>query len=74
MTTNRLGVVFETLAIVIFGIIFGCMVNWQLTIIIFAPLGILFIACLVQDHSYKQMRKKCNGIIEEASRVSYDFP
>ncbi|CAF3269133.1 unnamed protein product [Rotaria sp. Silwood2] len=44
MTGTRLGVILEVLSLSFFGILFGCFISWQLTLIIF---GSLFILCLV---------------------------
>ncbi|CAF1578372.1 unnamed protein product [Rotaria sordida] len=43
MTSTRLGAICEAVALSFFGILFGCFISWQLTLIVFAPLFFLFL-------------------------------
>ncbi|CAF3236410.1 unnamed protein product [Rotaria sp. Silwood2] len=43
LTGKRLGFIGEAIALTIFGIIFGYIINWQLTLIVLGPVFILFI-------------------------------
>ncbi|CAF4132447.1 unnamed protein product [Rotaria sp. Silwood2] len=44
ITGSRLGVICEAIALSFFGILFGCLLSWELTLIVF---GAVFIQCII---------------------------
>ncbi|CAF1052606.1 unnamed protein product [Rotaria sordida] len=70
MSNTRLGVICEALTVIFFGILFGCLISWQLILIVF---GSLFILCII---TYGDVRiglwttKQSNHIVERASTLA----
>ncbi|CAF0902716.1 unnamed protein product [Rotaria sordida] len=70
MSNTRLGVICEALTVMFFGILFGCLISWQLILIVF---GSLFILCII---TYGDVRiglwttKQSNHIVERASTLA----
>ncbi|CAF3691746.1 unnamed protein product [Rotaria sp. Silwood1] len=70
ITGSRLGVICEATALSFFGILFGCLISWQLTLIVF---GAVVIQCIVTygDMSLRiWLNQRYRQIIGRASTVS----
>ncbi|CAF3943339.1 unnamed protein product [Rotaria sp. Silwood1] len=72
MTGTRLGVICEAIALSFFGILFGCLISWPLTLIISGP---LFIVCLVAYGDLclrKWLNQQSGKIIGRASTLAVE--
>lgn len=69
MTGTRLGLVFESAAMVISSLLLGAVVSWQLTPIIFLSTLFVFIAAFIEVGSQARLAKDSNSILERASSV-----
>ncbi|CAF2816275.1 unnamed protein product [Rotaria sp. Silwood2] len=69
MAGTRLGAICEALSLSFFGIILGCFISWQLTLIVFAPLFILVILTYVDVQVRLWTNQQSNQILERASAV-----
>ena len=69
MTGTRLGVICEALALSFFGILFGCFISRQLTIIIFVPLVILVIVTYGNVYIRISLNQQSGEILGRASTV-----
>ncbi|CAF3876296.1 unnamed protein product [Rotaria sp. Silwood1] len=72
MTDTRLGVVCEILALWIFGILFGCFISWQLTLIVFCSFVILCIVSYGQVCLRLSMDQQSDHIIRQASTLAVE--
>ncbi|CAF2990239.1 unnamed protein product [Rotaria sp. Silwood2] len=73
MTGTRLGVICEIVALSFFGILFGCFISWQLTLIAFAPLFLLFLIVCGEVSLRSWITQQSGLIIGRASMVRLDF-
>jgi hypothetical protein len=73
MVGTRLGVFCETFALSCFGLLFGMLFNWQLTMIVF--LTFLFIGAIayLDVRLNKYVKKKSGSILQRANTVRLDF-
>ena len=73
MTDTRLGVICEAVALSFFGILFGCFISWQLTLIVFGPLFCYFLVIYVEVCLHLRMTQQSGHIIGQASMVRSSF-
>ncbi|CAF3218820.1 unnamed protein product [Rotaria sp. Silwood2] len=71
MTGTRLGAMSEALALSFFGILFGCFISWQLTLIVFGPLFIFFIVTYVNVCLNMRLNQQSRHIIGRAGTVDF---
>lgn len=69
MVGTRLAVVCEGFALSFFGLLFGCLLNWQLTLIVFGPMIILVAANIVEIEVCKWQDNLNGAIFGQASTV-----
>ncbi|CAF2852867.1 unnamed protein product [Rotaria sp. Silwood2] len=69
MTGTRLGVICEIVALSFFGILFGCFISWQLTLIAFAPLFLLFLIVCGEVSLRSWITQQSGLIIGRASMI-----
>ncbi|CAF4336061.1 unnamed protein product [Rotaria socialis] len=69
MLTTRLGSVCEVLALVLFGFIFGWIINAELALIAICALVVLFISLGAEVSVRLWLSEKCDPIIESASKL-----
>ena len=69
MVGARLGLVFETVALVAFGCIFGFFFSWQLPMIVLAIFLIILLSACVNIHFSRVLSKQSNGILQTANTV-----
>ncbi|CAF4277015.1 unnamed protein product, partial [Rotaria sp. Silwood2] len=72
MIGTRLGVICETLALMFFGILFGWFISWQLTLIVFSPLFILFIVIYGVVRLSLWVTEQSNQIFRQASTLAVE--
>ncbi|CAF3902571.1 unnamed protein product [Rotaria sp. Silwood1] len=71
MTGTRLGVICEAVALSFFGILFGCFISWQLTLIVFAPLFFLFLI-VYGEVSVRSWMTQQSGLINGRASMLID--
>ncbi|CAF1071435.1 unnamed protein product [Rotaria sordida] len=67
MAGARLGAICEALALSFFGILFGCFISWQLTLIVFGPLFCYFLVIYGEMRLRLQVIQQSGCIIGRAS-------
>ena len=72
MIGSRLGIIVETLALSCFGLLFGMLFSWQLTIIVFAPFLILSVVVYLTVRSEMWLSEQYSLIRTQASSVRSD--
>ncbi|CAF4713184.1 unnamed protein product [Rotaria socialis] len=72
MTGTRLGVICESLALVLFGILLGCLVQWQLGLILFVPIFLMFIFVCVKCRIYVKFNKQFELINGQANMFAIE--
>ncbi|CAF1668749.1 unnamed protein product, partial [Rotaria sordida] len=72
MATTRLGFICEALALSFFGILFGFFINWQLTLIAFSPLIIVFLIITGDVCLRRWLDQQINPIIGQASTLAIE--
>ncbi|CAF1331651.1 unnamed protein product [Rotaria sordida] len=70
MSSTRLGVICETLTVTFFGILFGCLISWQLILIVFGSLFILSIITYGDMRIGLWITEQSNHIVERASALA----
>ncbi|CAF3938234.1 unnamed protein product, partial [Rotaria sordida] len=70
MSSARLGVICETLTVTFFGILFGCLISWQLILIVFGSLFILSIITYGDMRIGLWITEQSNHIVERASTLA----
>ncbi|CAM4766419.1 unnamed protein product [Rotaria magnacalcarata] len=76
MAGTRLGVICQSLAIMFFGIAFGCYINWQVTLIVLVPLIIMLAIEIIHNMRTikqlsveKEVLRQYSGLFYEAIRL-----
>ncbi|CAF4160191.1 unnamed protein product [Rotaria magnacalcarata] len=76
MAGTRLGVICQSLAIMFFGIAFGCYINWQVTLIVLVPLVIMLAIEIIHNMRTikqlsveKEVLRQYSGLFYEAIRL-----
>jgi ABC-type bacteriocin/lantibiotic exporter with double-glycine peptidase domain len=69
MTGTRLGLICETLALIFFGLLFGILLSWQLTLIALSPLLLLIPAMYLSVRLEMWLNNLCDSIREQANMV-----
>lgn len=69
---TRLGVLCESLALCFFGILFGLLFNWQLTIIVFGLFLVFFIISFSNIRLEVWHGEQSSSILQKTSSVSSD--
>ncbi|CAF4450391.1 unnamed protein product [Rotaria sp. Silwood2] len=72
MTGTRLGAICEVVAMSIFGILFGCFLNWQLTLIVFLPVVIICITSCGDVVLRIRTNQQFNRISKRASTLAVE--
>ncbi|CAF3082604.1 unnamed protein product [Rotaria sp. Silwood2] len=72
MTGTRLGAICEVVAMSIFGILFGCFLNWQLTLIVFLPVVIICITSCGDVVLRIRTNQQFNRISKRASTLAIE--
>ncbi|CAF3579610.1 unnamed protein product [Rotaria sp. Silwood1] len=67
MSGTRLGAICQAIGLSLFGMLFGFLISWQLTIIVLAPLFLLSIVTYKNVRSHKRLKQEFDRIIERAS-------
>ncbi|CAF3255349.1 unnamed protein product, partial [Rotaria sp. Silwood2] len=73
MAGTRLGAFCEALSITFFGLLLGCLISWQLTLIVVGPLFILTIVTYGDVRVRLWANQQSNEIVERASPVKLGF-
>jgi ATP-binding cassette subfamily B (MDR/TAP) protein 1 len=72
MTGTRLGIIFETLAVLCFGLILGLFYSWQLTLIVLFSAIITFSITYMNIRLQARLKKRSTLILERANSVRSD--
>ena len=69
MVGARLGLIFETVALAAFGLIFGLFFSWQLTMIVFAMFLIILLNTCMNIHFSRVLSKQSKALLQTANTV-----
>ncbi|UJR13035.1 hypothetical protein I4U23_000062 [Adineta vaga] len=72
ITGTRLGVIFETLTVIVFGFILGVFFSWQLTLIVFIGVMINFSVSYININLQAQLTKRSNLLLEQGSSLAVE--
>ncbi|CAF1514394.1 unnamed protein product [Adineta ricciae] len=70
MTGTRLGLIFESLTMIISSLLFGSIIHWQLSPIIFLSTLFVFIIAFIEVNSQSRLSKQTSSILEQTSSLT----
>lgn len=70
ITGIRLGIIFETFSMCLIGLILGCLLSWQLSLIATLFILIVFVVSLTDVQLETRIAKRTSVILEQASAVN----
>ncbi|CAM4848888.1 unnamed protein product, partial [Rotaria magnacalcarata] len=73
MTGPRLGVICEAISFMFFGVLLGCSINWQLTLIAFSPITILFLITYGDANLRIWSSQQSSQLVTRASTLAVEF-
>ncbi|CAF2032500.1 unnamed protein product, partial [Rotaria magnacalcarata] len=73
MTGPRLGVICEAISFMFFGVLLGCSINWQLTLIAFSPITILFLITYGDANLRIWSSQQSSQLVTRVSTLAVEF-
>ncbi|CAF1250795.1 unnamed protein product, partial [Adineta ricciae] len=72
MSGTRLGLIFETVALIFFGLLFGMLLSWQLTLIALSPLLLLIPAMYTSVRVEMWLNRLCDRVRGQANMIAVE--
>ncbi len=73
MVGIRLGIMFETIALSCFGLLFGLFFSWELTIIVFLTMLIIIVTASLYVYMNAYLKKQSGSLLQKANTVRSEF-